>query len=211
MRGRPFPPCAWGLAALLACLAFAAAFAQPTVSDESLTAAPSLFPVDDREMATFALTLVTLILAAGAGLGGGALLVAVYLLVLRAPHAMVAGLANSTILGGALANIVFNLGARHPLADRPMIDWNLIMLMEPATMLGAIVGSFAHQVVNARVSTVPRGASRRRVGAHVPRPGRRGRIRRPAPTSARRPTPRRAAGKGRGTAGRTTATTVRSG
>jgi uncharacterized membrane protein YfcA len=154
MRGHPFPPCAWGLAALLACLAFAAAFAQPTVSDESLTAAPSLFPVDDREVATFALTLVTLTLAAGAGLGGGALLVAVYLLVLRAPHAMVAGLANSTILGGAVANIVFNLGARHPLANRPMIDWNLIMLMEPATMLGAIVGSFAHQVVNARVSTV---------------------------------------------------------
>jgi hypothetical protein len=31
-----------------------------------------------------------------------------------------------------------NLPKRHPDADRPLIDWDLILLMEPITMAGAV-------------------------------------------------------------------------
>jgi hypothetical protein len=30
---------------------------------------------------------------------------------------------------------------RHPAADRPLIDYDVILMMEPLTMLGALLGS----------------------------------------------------------------------
>ena len=55
-------------------------------------------------------------------------------------------LSNVTIVGGTLANLAFNVGRRHPAARRrPLIDWDLILLMEPSTILGALAGGYVHQ------------------------------------------------------------------
>lgn len=35
---------------------------------------------------------------------------------------------------------------RHPLADRPLVDWDLILIMEPLTIGGALAGSFLNKV-----------------------------------------------------------------
>ncbi len=35
---------------------------------------------------------------------------------------------------------VMNLSKRHPDADRPLVDWDLILVMEPLTMAGAVSG-----------------------------------------------------------------------
>ena len=55
-------------------------------------------------------------------------------------------LSNITIMGGALANLMFNIRRRHATADRPLIDWDLILVMEPATILGAVFGGFLNKV-----------------------------------------------------------------
>lgn len=150
--------CTHRIFALAVCLFISLVAAQdlgPTLAEQQDTDEEhkGLFPLQRADYITFTLVFFTLILAAGAGLGGGALLVAIYMLVLGEDPSVVVGLSNTTIFGGALANIVFNWNSRHPFADRPLIDWSLIMMMEPATMLGALVGSFANQIVNARVST----------------------------------------------------------
>lgn len=56
------------------------------------------------------------------------------------------GLSNITILGGAIANLVFNAPRRHGLKDAPLIDWDLIMVMEPVTILGTILGGYLNKV-----------------------------------------------------------------
>ena len=56
------------------------------------------------------------------------------------------GLSNITILGGAIANLIFNLPRRHGLKDAPLIDWDLIMVMEPVTILGTILGGYLNKV-----------------------------------------------------------------
>lgn len=61
-----------------------------------------------------------------------------------APQAV--ALSNITILGGALANFLANTSRRHPSLDRPLIDWDLTMVMEPTTMLGALLGSYMNKV-----------------------------------------------------------------
>lgn len=48
--------------------------------------------------------------------------------------------------GGALTNTLFALRQRHPLADRPLINWDIVLLMEPTSIIGAVLGSLVHQV-----------------------------------------------------------------
>lgn len=37
-------------------------------------------------------------------------------------------LGNITIVGGALSNFVFNVNRRHSFFNRPLIDWDLILV-----------------------------------------------------------------------------------
>jgi hypothetical protein len=43
--------------------------------------------------------------------------------------------------------MVLNIPKRHPLADRPLIDWDLILVMEPLTIAGALIGAFLNKVL----------------------------------------------------------------
>ncbi len=55
-------------------------------------------------------------------------------------------LSNITIVGGAISNFAFNVPRRHTHFDRPLIDWDLILVMEPATILGALLGGYLNKV-----------------------------------------------------------------
>lgn len=49
--------------------------------------------------------------------------------------------------GGSIANTVLNARKRHPELDRGLIDWDLILIMEPLTIFGAVLGSLISKVV----------------------------------------------------------------
>merc|ERR1711862_43278 len=93
-------------------------------------------------------------IAAGGGVGGGGVLVPIFILVMRfkAKHAI--PLSNITVLGGAFANAYLNLSKRHPLIDRPLVDWDLILIMEPLAIAGALLGAFLNKVLNEMVLMV---------------------------------------------------------
>ncbi len=55
-------------------------------------------------------------------------------------------LSNVTIVGGTLTNFAFNVGRRHPLRPGPLVDWDLILVMEPSTILGALAGGYINHV-----------------------------------------------------------------
>jgi uncharacterized membrane protein YfcA len=95
------------------------------------------------------LAMLGLILAAGGGIGGGGLLVPIFIIVMKFSEQYGIPLSNVTILGGALANNAFNMVKRHPNTnvDRPMIDYDLVMLMEPPTIAGAVIGSILNKVL----------------------------------------------------------------
>jgi len=56
-------------------------------------------------------------------------------------------LSNITVFGGAIANMILNVQKRHPLADRPLIDWDLILVMEPLTIAGSLMGAFLNKIL----------------------------------------------------------------
>lgn len=57
-------------------------------------------------------------------------------------------LANVTIFGGSIANCILNLPKRHPnpKVDRPLIDYDLVLVMEPLTIAGAVVGAIINKL-----------------------------------------------------------------
>jgi uncharacterized membrane protein YfcA len=87
------------------------------------------------------MTVVGLVLCAGGGIGGGGLLVPIFILVMQYPVKHAVSLSNVTVFGGAVANTMLNVPKRHPVVDRPLIDWNLLSVMEPSAMIGALMGA----------------------------------------------------------------------
>lgn len=82
----------------------------------------------------------------GGGIGGGGVLVPLYILVMGFHPRAAIPLANVTIFGGSIANCILNLPKRHPVADRPLIDFDLVMVMEPLTIAGAVVGAVINKL-----------------------------------------------------------------
>lgn len=58
------------------------------------------------------------------------------------------------LAGGAVANMYLNLSKRHPFADRPLVDWDLILIMEPVTIAGALMGAMFNKLLPTLVLTL---------------------------------------------------------
>lgn len=114
---------------------------------------PPLFPLSTSDRVGFTLAIFGLMIAAGGGIGGGGLLVPIYILVMGFSPKHGIPLSNVTVFGGAIANFVLNSRKRHPLADRPLIDWDLILVMEPLTIAGALIGAFLNKVLPEQLLT----------------------------------------------------------
>jgi hypothetical protein len=123
-----------------------------------------LFPMHSSDVWTLACASLGLLLAAGGGIGGGGILVPLYVLVGRFAPKEAVPLSNITILGGAIANVLFNYWKRHPSADRPLallphprltwrgagrprIDLDIVNVMEPMTIAGAVLGSLVNKLL----------------------------------------------------------------
>lgn len=113
-----------------------------------------LFPLKAEDFIGFSLAALGLILAAGGGIGGGGILVPIYILILGFMPKHAIPLSNVTVFGGAVANTIRNVRQRHPNADRPLIDWDLILVMEPSTLAGALIGANLNKVLSETVIAV---------------------------------------------------------
>jgi uncharacterized membrane protein YfcA len=47
-----------------------------------------------------------------------------------------------------------NWTRRHPLADRPLIDWDLVLVMEPFTLVGTLIGTLFHRAFSEKFLVV---------------------------------------------------------
>jgi uncharacterized membrane protein YfcA len=97
-----------------------------------------------------------LMLAAGGGIGGGGILVPILIIVMGFSARYGVPLSNITILGGAVANNAFNVHKRHPVSTvrRPMVDYDLVLLMEPPTIAGAVFGTILNKVLPEYIITI---------------------------------------------------------
>jgi uncharacterized membrane protein YfcA len=113
-----------------------------------------LLPLDGSDKWGLAFASLSVMIAAGGGIGGGGMLVPIYILVMRFTPKYAIPLSNVTVFGGALANTVVNWKKRHPLADRPLIDWDIILIMEPLTIAGALIGSLLNKILPEKIIVI---------------------------------------------------------
>ena len=114
----------------------------------------SLLPIERQDIIGFMLASLGATLGSLGGIGGGGLVVPCYIIVTRLNLKQAIPLGSVTVLGGSLAALILNLRRRHPLADRPIIDWDLILVMEPLVLVGALFGSILHRVISGKVLSV---------------------------------------------------------
>ncbi|CBZ52252.1 hypothetical protein NCLIV_020390 [Neospora caninum Liverpool] len=80
------------------------------------------------------------IIAVAAGAGGGAIYVPIMILVMGFTVYEATATSQALMFGGSLAGTCLNLFRRHPFADRPAIDLDLVLLMGPMQIAGATYG-----------------------------------------------------------------------
>ncbi|CAK0781249.1 hypothetical protein CVIRNUC_005324 [Coccomyxa viridis] len=113
-----------------------------------------LFPLTRADWIGYGFAAISLFIAAGGGIGGGGILVPLYILLLGFNTDTAVALSNITIVGGAISNFLFNVGRRHAYFDKPLIDWELILVMEPTTILGALLGGYLNKAIPNWLTTV---------------------------------------------------------
>jgi len=106
-----------------------------------------LFPLKTWDYIGFAVSAFLIMVAAGGGIGGGGVLVPTYIFILGFKPHLAIPLSNATILGSSLANCILNARKRHPTANRPLIDWDIMLVMEPLTIAGSVVGTYINALM----------------------------------------------------------------
>lgn len=141
----------WGSAVslLLIGLFVAVAIADDGVAPEEdpFIGHKALSPLDSYDQIGFLLIFLMGAIAAGGGIGGGGIFVPILILVMGFAIKGAIPLSSICILGGSIFHIFRNFHRRHPTADRPLIDWTFIALMQPMLVCGAVIGSFLNKIV----------------------------------------------------------------
>ena len=97
----------------------ATAWGEPLLEESSN--AVDLSDASPAAMMGIILISAALVLASAGGIGGGGILVPLFILVLHWSPRYAIPLSNITIFAGGIMNTCVNFGKRHPTANRPMI------------------------------------------------------------------------------------------
>lgn len=87
-------------------------------------------------------------LCSAGGVGGGGLFIPLFNLLIGFDAKSAAALSNFMILGGALANVGWNIQQEHPfLRGHPLIDFDVALLLQPNMLLGISIGVICNVVL----------------------------------------------------------------
>ncbi|CAJ1972327.1 unnamed protein product [Sphenostylis stenocarpa] len=81
------------------------------------------------------------------GVGGGGIFVPMLSLVIGFDPKSSTALSKCMIMGAALSTVYYNLNLRHPTLDLPIIDYDLVLLIQPMVLLGISIGVVFNVVV----------------------------------------------------------------
>eukprot|EP00331_Platyophrya_macrostoma_P026328 CAMPEP_0176462162 /NCGR_PEP_ID=MMETSP0127-20121128/35098_1 /TAXON_ID=938130 /ORGANISM="Platyophrya macrostoma, Strain WH" /LENGTH=463 /DNA_ID=CAMNT_0017854017 /DNA_START=195 /DNA_END=1586 /DNA_ORIENTATION=+ len=86
-----------------------------------------------------------------AGVGGGAILVPLFIAILQIPMSDAVGLSQATICGQSILNVILQVRRHHPdhsppKATRPVINYEYCNLLLPIALCGTLLGSMGNKV-----------------------------------------------------------------
>ncbi len=102
----------------------------------------ALFPsVSDVDIITSILAFIFCAMAGGGGVGGGSLLVPIFVVINRFLPSEAIPLSKATIFAGSIGNLLLNIFKSHPYDERRvLIDYETATVLEPIAMYGTVIG-----------------------------------------------------------------------
>ncbi|EGR33919.1 hypothetical protein IMG5_031030 [Ichthyophthirius multifiliis] len=88
------------------------------------------------------------------GLGGGIIKVPLLMILMNYQQRKATFISYCIVLGGCLANSLLILRKQHPLKKKPLIDYNIIMIINPMVILGTNIGIILNVIFPEIVSGV---------------------------------------------------------
>ncbi|CAN0907091.1 Sulfite exporter TauE/SafE family protein 3 [Linum grandiflorum] len=74
------------------------------------------------------------------GVGGGGIFVPMLTLIIGFDPKSATAISKCMITGAAVATVVYNLKLRHPSLDLPIVEYDLVLLIQPVLLLGISIG-----------------------------------------------------------------------
>ncbi|UIZ22721.1 hypothetical protein KXD40_003800 [Peronospora effusa] len=141
------PCCHHVTLSLLVLVALPTAFADGDSSSNNDDGVPSLSDMDTYDALAIAFMVIGLTASSAGGLGGGVIMVPAMTIIMGFDIKRATPISNMAILGGAVANALYNMRKRHPTVDRPLIDPELAMGMIPVVIGGTVVGAVINKLI----------------------------------------------------------------
>jgi uncharacterized membrane protein YfcA len=106
----------------------------------------NIHDIGSYEVFVLGLVFMGLAVSSSCGTGGGSITIPLLIILLKFKPIYAIPLGNIAVLGSTTLNLLFNISKHHPsIVSRPLIDWNAISMMEPAAMLGTLLGAYFHR------------------------------------------------------------------
>jgi len=102
----------------------------------------TLRPWTYRTITGSIICMLVVALSSPLGMGCGSVLAPTIMLVIGLTPSYAVALSQYTLFAGAISNFIFNAPVKDVKSGYPKINWDIMMIMEPTTICGAIVGSF---------------------------------------------------------------------
>jgi len=81
-------------------------------------------------------------LSSAGGIGGGGIFVPLLIVVGQFTAELAVPISKAIIFGGSLCSVCILMFEKHPDADRPLIDFDAAIMLEPSALLGTIIGVY---------------------------------------------------------------------
>ena len=111
----------------------------PVSSSSSELPHKGVFPIETIEIIGYLIIFIISGLANAAGIGGGPVMTPILVCLFFFETHTAIPLAQVIVFGGSLVAISVKLSSRHPTRDRPLIFYQLIMLIQAPLLFGIIM------------------------------------------------------------------------
>ncbi|KAL0487446.1 sulfite exporter TauE [Acrasis kona] len=102
-----------------------------------------LFPnINLYDILSTLFTFLAGVISSGGGIGGGGLFIPILTSAGQFAAHLAVPISITMIFGASLMTFFIQAFQRHPKADRPLIDYQVCLLLEPATLAGTVIGVF---------------------------------------------------------------------
>jgi uncharacterized membrane protein YfcA len=123
---------------------------KPCIGDDCICDHKMFFPIVDADIEAMVLALIATMLAASGGIGGGGLLVPLFILVEDFEADLASPLSSATITGGAIVGYSLYCRRWHPLypaVQRPLVDYETVLMILPSLLTGTMIGTIFDKIL----------------------------------------------------------------